>query len=303
MQLIYEGKDITGDVDIRQADLIDNAGGKLDSLDLTLDDSKGYWSQWKPEKNHTLQVKDSGFNSGVMYVDEIVQQRGEVTLRALPIKQEAKTPNTKAYEKVQFLEIARIIASKYNLSLQTYGVTDYMYSRVDQSDQADLEFLALRCLMESCSLKISGGKLIIYGQPYMENQAPYREITINDIDGDFVYLDKSTEIFGACRVTSNGIEGEFSAPDVYGPALKYFDLAVGSIGEANRFATGLLRAKNCTEKTFSCQLRFDPGIAAGNTVQLSSFGLADGKYFAHQVIHRFIEGKTSLRLRKPLEGY
>lgn len=303
MQLIYEGKDITGDIEIRGADLTDNAGGELDSLDLTIDDSRGFWSQWKPEKNHTVQVKESGFDTGIMYIDEIVQQRGMILLRALPIKQEAKTGNVKAWDNVTFLELAREIAGKVGLSLETYGVQDQFYSRVDQHGESDLQFLAWRCLLEGYALKVTNGKLVIFSQPYMESQAAARVIKPEDVDGDFVYKQKSTQIYGACKITYQDIQYEFKDPNVYGPTLKCFDIAVGNVGEAERFTKGLLRAKNCMEKTFTCKLRFDAGIAAGNAVELSGFGLADGKYFAYQVIHRFVEGKTALKLRKPLEGY
>lgn len=302
MQLIYEGKDITSYANVRRADLTDNADGELDSLDLILDDSKGYWSRWRPEKNHAVQVKDSGFNTGIMYIDEIGQQRGAIILRGLPVKQEAKTEYIRAWDKIRFLELAREVAGRYQLQLEAYGVQEQLYSRVDQCG-ADLQFLAWRCALEGYALKVTGGKLVIFSQSYMESQAAARTIKPCDIDGDFVYKDKSTQIYSACRITYQGIQGEFIAPGVYGPTLKYFDLAVGSIGEAQRFARGLLRAKNCMEKTFACTLRYDAGIAAGNTVELSGFGLADGKYLVHQVIHKFVIGKTSVKLRRPLEGY
>jgi len=302
MYLIYEVKDITDDVEIRRADLTENAGGELDSLELVLDDSKGFWSQWGPEKNHTVQVKDSGFDSGIMYIDEIGQQRGAIVLRALPIKQEAKQERVKAWENIRLLELVQEIASRWGLTAETYGITNHYYSRVDQSDP-DIKFLAWRALLEGYALKVSGGKLILFSNAYMEGLDTAREITVEDIDGDFLYQDKASGIFGACKIINGGIKGEFTASGAYGPTLKYFDLAIGSIGEGKRFAAGLLRDKNCLEKTLSCQLKFDPGIAAGNTVQLSGFGLADGKYFAYQVIHKFVDGKTGLKLRKPLEGY
>jgi len=302
MQLLYEDKDITNYIDIRQADLADNAGGELDSLELILDDSKGYWSSWEPEKNHTVQVKDSGFDTGLMYVDEIWQQRGKIILRSLPIKQEAKASRVKAWENIRLLELVQEIASRWGLSVDTYGITNQYYSRVDQND-ADFKFLAWRALLEGYALKVSGGKLILFSNSYMEGLDTAREITVEDIDGDFLYRDKSAEIYSSCKIIGNGAQGEFIAPGVYGPTLKYYDLAIGGIGEGKRFAAGLLRDKNCLEKTLSCQLRFDPGIAAGNTVQLTGFGLADGKYFAYQVTHKFVDGKTGLKLRKPLEGY
>jgi uncharacterized protein len=303
MQLMYEGKDITSDVEIRKADLTDNAGGELDSLELYLNDPKGLWSQWKPEKNHSVQIKESGFDSGVMYIDEISQSRGLVILKALPIKQEAKTENVKAWNNVRFLEFAQEIANNHGLTLQTYDIQNHFYTRVDQLGQADFYFLAFRCLLEGYALKVSGGKLIIYNESVMEAQTPTKTLTLNDIDGDFLYKDKSHQIYGACKIAIKSFPFKFKAPGTYGPTLKVFDLFPGSLGESERFSKGLLRSKNKFEKMFSGAIRLDPGIAGGNTVELKTFGLADGNYFAYQVIHKYVEKRTVLKLRKPLGGY
>lgn len=303
MQLIYEGKDITGAIEIRNADVTDNAGGELDSLELHFNDPKGLWGQWKPEKNHTVQVMESGFDTGIMYIDELNQKRELIILKALPVKQEAKTPNTKAWDNIRLQGLAQEFATKHGLILQTYGVQDQLYARVDQYEQADFEFLAWRCLLESCALKISDGKLVIYSESYMESQTPIKTLSPDDFDGDFLFKDKSTGIYGSCKISHRNIQYEFVAPDTYGPVLKEFKTALGSFDEAQRFSKGLLRSKNKFERTFSGIIRFNPGIAAGNMITLKSFGLADGNYFAYRVIHRLVQKKTELKLRKPLEGY
>lgn len=303
MQLIYEGSDITGDVEIRKADLIDNAGGELDGVELIFNDPKGLWSKWKPEKNNTIQIKESGFDSGVMYADELTQQRGIIGIKALPVKQESKTPNIKSWDNVRFLGLAQEIATKHGLTLQVYGVNDQLYSRVDQFELSDFKFLSWRCLIEGYALKITDGKLVVYDELYMETQSTVKTLTSNDMDGDFIFKNKSNQIFGSCKVTHKGIQYEFKAPKTYGPIFKYFDIVLGSFGEAERFSKGLLRSKNKFERTFSGVMRLDPGIASGNVLTLKDFGLADGNYFSYQVIHKLVEKRTILKLRKPLEGY
>ncbi|BAE83964.1 phage late control D family protein [Desulfitobacterium hafniense] len=301
MQLIYEGVDITADIEIRRAYLIDNAGGEFDSIELCVNDPKGLWSQWKPEKNHTIQIKESGFDSGVMYADEISQRRGTISIKALPVKQEAKTEFTRAWDNVRFLEIAQEIAGRQGLRLTTYDIQNHFYNRVDQLQQSDLQFLSFRCLIEGYCLKVSNGKLIVFNESVMEAQAPSVTLIPDDIDGDFVFKNKSNQIYGACRVVNTLYPFEFKSG--HGPTLKIDKLNPGSLGESERYSKALLRSKNKYEKTFSGLIRLDPGIAAGSTLQLKNFGLANGNYYAYQVIHRFKEKCTELRLRAPLEGY
>ncbi|EGW39158.1 phage late control D family protein [Desulfosporosinus sp. OT] len=299
MQFIYEGKDITHAVEIRKAELTDNAGGELDNLELHFNDPKGLWSQWNPEKNHSVQVKDSGFDSGKMYVDEISQKRGLIILKALPIRQEAKTENTKTWENVRLLGVSQEFATKHELSLETYGTQDYLYTRLDQVERADFDFLAWRCSLEGYALKISNGKLIIYDEQYIETQSPIKLLTPDLMDGDFCYKNKSNQVFGACSISNSNKEIQFeSKAEAYGPTLKFNNFTLNSISEAKRFSIGLLRSRNKFEQTFAGTIQLDPALAAGNTVSLQNFGIADGKYFIYQVTQKFVNKKSFLRLRK-----
>jgi len=299
VRLIYEGRDINEAVEIRKADLTDNAGEELDSLELHFNDPKGLWSQWKPEKNHTIQVIESGFDSGVMYTDEIGQQRGLIVLKTLPIKQEAKTENTKTWENTHILGVSQELAIKHGLTLEHYGVDDYLYTRLDQVERSDFDFLAWRCLLEGYALKLSNGKLIIYDEGFMEAPAPVKTLTPDYVDGDYIFRNKSNQVYGSCLISSPNKEIQFETKaEAYGPTLKFNNFTLNNIDEAKRFSKGLLRSKNKFEQTFSCSVQLDPGIAAGSTIALKNFGLADGKYLAYQVIQKFVSRKSILKLRK-----
>lgn len=303
VQLIYEGKDITRVVDIKKADIIDNAGGIADSLEIELNDTLRLWSDWKPKKNHRIELKYRGFNSGQMYVDELDQKRGLFIIKALSIPQEAKTYNTKAWENVRFLEFATEIALKYGFELRSYGIQNYLYERVDQYEQADFEFLAWRCTLEGYMLKITDGKVVIYDEKYMEQQAPAKVIYLEQLDGDYRFRTKATDIFSSCIVSYGSIRYQFNAPGVHGPELKLSDIYITNLGEAERFSRNLLRFKNKHENVGYGIIEIETGIAAGNNVQIQGVGLADGKHFCEQIIHSIVNNKTFLKLRKPLEGY
>ena len=303
LQLIYEGKDITDAVEIHKADITDNAGGIADSLEIWFDDPEGFWGQWKPKKNDKVQVKENGFDSGLMYIDELEQCRGLFVVRALAIPQDAKTENTKAWENVRFLEIASELARKYGFQLETYDIQNPLYERVDQFEQADFAFLAWRCLLEGYMLKITSQKVVIYDERYMEAQAPVKTIYIDDFDGDYKFLQKSAWIYGGCRIFFGDIKYEYKPSGAFGPVLKFADIFVSSQAEAERFAKNILRSKNKYENTGYCTIELAPGIAAGNVIQIQGVGMADGKYFCEQVTHKLANKKTFLKLRKPLEGY
>ncbi|RCX20876.1 hypothetical protein DFR58_10178 [Anaerobacterium chartisolvens] len=307
MRVIYEGRDITGAVQIRKADITDNAGGIADSLELKLADTEGLWSKWKPQKGNKIEVIEKGFSSGQMFIDYIQQDRGGMRMKALPIPLNAKSSNTKAWESVRFLELASEISGKYGFELEVYGLENWLYERVDQIDRTDFEFLAWRCVLEGYALKLCGQKVVIYSQKQYEAKEPTRTVNLEKFDGDFDFSSVSIGLYSSCNITYAAQTGPISytfkpSAASVGSVLKP-KMYVNNQAEAERFAKNLLRAENKKEHTGRIQMELDTGLAAGCNINIAGIGLADGKYFVEQATHMLASEKTILKLRRPLEGY
>lgn len=303
MNFIYEGKDITNYIDIKKADIIENSGIMFDNLLAYVNNSANEWSQWKPKKNDRLEFKNNGFTSGNMYIDEIEQQRALITLKALPIKQKDKQTNTKIWEEIRLIELLNEFASKHGLTLKTYNLENYKYFKVNQINLTDFSFLYSRCALEGYILKISNGEMIVYNEKYTESQSSGVSIDASEVDGDFIYKDKSDEIYGRCNIISGNINYTFTAPKTYGPTLNIRGILVNDLAEAERFSRNLLRNKNKFEKILRLSIKLNTCITAGNTVEIKNFGLPDGNYYIYQAIHKLTENTTKLKLRKVLEEY
>ncbi|MGF7431098.1 hypothetical protein PQV03_10075 [Thermoanaerobacterium thermosaccharolyticum] len=308
MNIIYEGVDITDSIDIRKADIYDNAGGIADSVYLIFSDIEGSWSKWKPQKGDKIEVRQDGFSSGIMYIDQIEQKRGYFILKALSIPLNAKTQNTKSWENIRFLSLAKEMADKYSFELQTYNIQNWHYDRLDQVEQTDFDFLAYRCMLEGYMLKICNQSLIIYDEKYMEQQDSVKVINIEDIDGDYLFKIKSNDLYSSCNIQYNGPNGLIksvfkpsNAP--IGPEKKIQNIYLFNQGEADRYAKNILRNFNKYENTGRIQTKLDTCIAAGNSVNINGINISNGKYFISQAVYKLLEEKMQLTLRKPLEGY
>ena len=75
-----------------------------------------------------------------------------------------------------------------------------------------------------------------------------------------------------------------------------------SIGEAQRFAAGLLRQAIREEHTISGSVLLDLSLAGGSMVRVVGLGTGDGDYMIDQVEHDLGEGLSFLRLRRKVEG-
>lgn len=304
MKLTYEDKDITEYIDFSKAEFTDNAGNLADSLEMVFNDPKGIWNTWKPQKNDRISISQDGLKTGTMYLDEIEQQRGTFVLRALSIPQKAKNSNTQSWETVRFLEFATEIASRYGFILETYGLENYLYERVDQYEQADFTFLSQRCLLEAYVLKITDNKVIIYNEPYIESQNG-KNIDLSLFDGNYKFVNKSYDIYSSCQLTCGNLKANYTpsnAPN--GPILKFSDIYFSTLDEGCRFAKNILRSKNKYEKTGMFTLKLDTELTAGSNTIITGVGIADGKYICEQTKHNFVDdGKTYFKVRKILEGY
>jgi uncharacterized protein len=307
VQIIYNNVDITASVHPLTLKLTDNAGGKPDSITAAFADSQGLWSKWKPKKGDSLQVKSDGYDSGAMYIDQLVQRAGEFEIKALSIPQTAKSARSQGWEEVRFLEIATEIAARHGFSIQTYNITNHLYERVDQIEDADFAFLARRCELEGYSLKLNDRSMVIYDER-TEEQKPVQAaaITLSDMIGGFEFSDTSIGIYSKAIIrssTSSGyIEGEFSDSHLIAPTLK-MNLYASSISEAQRWAKGALRSSNKGMITGLFNINLNPKLAAGTSVNVVDVGLFDGKYFIHRLVHDLINSRTHITVRKPLEGY
>jgi uncharacterized protein len=302
LNFIYNGTDITADVQPIKLLLIDNAGGVPDSISAVFSDTQGLWGRWRPAKNDTIQAMVDGYDTGLMYIDHLSQQSGRFEIKVLSIPQTAKTARSQSWEDVRFLEFAAEIAGRHGFQLQTFGITNHLYRRVDQDEEADFAFLAYRSALEGYALKASGRTLIIYGERAEEERAiNEKESTIYQVDmiGGFHFIDKSTDIYSKCIVRSGMMRGEFSDVSVNGPALTK-NIAVSDHGEAQRFAKGILRSLNKYAITGRFTTELKPKFAAGSNVMIRGIGLFDGRYFVHRITHDIINQRTEFQVRRPL---
>ncbi|MDA3732391.1 hypothetical protein PBV87_12920 [Niameybacter massiliensis] len=291
MQLIYEGKDIASEVDIQTCKIHDLSGEKFDSVEIIFNNHKNQWSSWKPEKNQMVLIKHEGFSSGQMYINGMQQLSGCIKMICLPVKTKAKEKHTKSWENVTLMELLNEIANKNALKLKTYNINNYRYHRLTQVEESDFVFISKRCMIEGYVMKITNNSLVVYDEKFMEAQHPI-EIHVSDVIGEFRFYDGLTKTYSGARIG----DYIYLCEDTIGPIIN-LDIETNSIGESERFAKNGLRSVNKYESIMEFDIKFNPGIAAGCTVDLNGFGLADNKYYVFQCTQNISSNLTSLKLR------
>ncbi|NFO15172.1 hypothetical protein FDB34_13390 [Clostridium botulinum] len=281
-------------------------GGKADSLAISFADIKNECRKWDFSKNNIIEILDEPFSTGRMYVDSFGCSNGLYNVDALSIKKSFKTKRTRTWEKVNFIDFANDLIKEIGLNLETYGIDNFQYERVDQVEQNNMEFLRYRCMLEGYNLKISNGKAIIVSEKFLESQNSVLALDPSLFIGKYKFKCTSNHIYGGCEVSSFSkefIKGSYILNNSIGEVKKITDVNTSSLGETTRFAKNILRSFNKLETTGSFTISKNTNIAAGNTILLENLSMFNGKYIIESVLHDLVNAKSFLTVRKVLEGY
>lgn len=335
----YNGKDISADLQqyLKSVSYTDNMSGEADDLQLTLEDRQGLWqASWMPEKGATLDVSvkviDAGTEQvvrfGLFEIDEITSSGmpSEVCIKAVSVPDNNNlrgVERTRSWEKAELKSIANDIAGGAGLEL-LYDAKDYnpTIDRAEQSEQSDLSFLYKLCADHGLALKICNNQLVIFDEAdYEAADAVAQLLKPGNIAADgaktIKYLkryslsSKVRDVYKACHVKyqegkdKQKIEATFTAPDKTDGKTLEVNEQVSSIADAERLAKKRLREKNSAEISGSFDIIGCPELAAAAVIQLSGFGVFDGKYILTQVRHEIGSGgyTTGVDMRRCLNGY
>lgn len=335
----YNGKDISADLQqyLKSVSYTDNMSGEADDLQLTLEDRQGLWqASWMPEKGATLDVSvnviDAGTEQvvrfGLFEIDEITSSGmpSEVCIKAVSVPDNNNlrgVERTRSWEKAELKSIANDIAGGAGLEL-LYDAKDYnpTIDRAEQSEQSDLSFLYKLCADHGLALKICNNQLVIFDEAdYEAADAVAQLLKPGNIAADgaktikhlkrYSLSSKVRDVYKACHVKyqegkdKQKIEATFTAPDKTDGKTLEVNEQVSSIADAERLAKKRLREKNSAEISGSFDIIGCPELAAAAVIQLSGFGVFDGKYILTQVRHEIGSGgyTTSVDMRRCLNGY
>lgn len=302
MDLYYQGVKL--DVVVVDYKIDDNMGGKCDSVSVIFSDIKHECRTWDFKKNDIIEMIEYPFSSGKMFVDGYSCSNGYYSIKALSIKKKFKTKKSKVWENVRFLDLAKDLLKDCELDLETYGLNDYLYTRVDQLEENNIEFLNYRCKLEGYNLKITDGKAVIVSEEFLEKQDTVLTVTPADFKDKYEFECTSNKVFGGCEISSFSkefIKGSYIYDNTL-EVLKVNDIVVYNIEEANRFSKNILRSYNKKETTGYFYIEKNNNIAAGNNIKIEDLALFSGKYIIEN-LYSASSGKTKLKVRKVLEGY
>ena len=172
--------------------------------------------------------------------------------------------------------------------------------------KVNLEFLKKLCANYDLSVKVSDGKLIIFSEEEYQDKS-----SVASLDADKGYIinysfsSKSSQVYSKAHVRYHhavkdetfDVEEEDSSIEGSERVLEINE-RVENESEARSVAKKKLSEKNSREITGSINLIGDIRFVAGVNIDLSGFGMFDGKYMLESVSHKVTQGyNTTLNIK------
>jgi len=305
IKVIYQGFDIYPDISINSCMHYMFSEKRSDYFILKMNDTRYLWDSWNPKPDDIISIEDGSAKTGKMYVESITPENGLISLRAFSVPQSSRNKTNKSWEKVKFTQLAQEIAGRQGLGFEQHGIEDKLYEYLAQQDTEDFSFLQKHCLLEGASFLVYDGKLVLYNQSYLEKQSAIDTINVTS-DRDFTYYNNAINMYKSAEVTNGKHNGKYIASHDgskdYKTILKIY---MDSDSEAEHYAKGILRDLNNDMVTGSIWTPITKQYAASSVANIKTTGKQswDSNVFITQIRHDYVNDKSKIFFRKPLEGY
>lgn len=309
--VFYNGKDISTTVDkyLESFQYTDPASGESDSLSITLGNWDNNWlAGWFPDKGATLSARVHAYHwtrpgeilklqCGTFSLDDIsfsgtpdVMNMGAISAPASEAFKE--TERTKTWEDVTIEQMATDIASRYDLTL-AYDAETIKIAVVEQSGAADSSFLENICKDYGLSLKVYSNKLVIFDREKYKKKPAVKTIS----KGEMLSYTFNTTLTGTYTggelvyTNKNGQEVTYKTGS--GPRILKSNVSAETAAEAKRKLDAAIAEANHSETTLSFSTMGQPLLVAGQTINITGLGVANGKYYIDKATHNVGEAYTT----------
>ncbi|WP_153799079.1 phage late control D family protein [Foetidibacter luteolus] len=305
-EVLYNGKNITGDIlpYVLSINYTDRATGEADELEIVLEDSAKLWQlDYYPTHGDTVSVQffDLGrtLNCGAFTIDEVTASfslDGDiVTIKALAagIHKDLRTVKFYAHEKKTLREIANTIASRHGLTVEG-NIPDVRIERKTQYQKTDLHFLQELAHDYGYTFSVRENKLTFTNMLELESKETSLIINRNEVTRVEV-TDKTAQTYRTADIKYHHPRKKstivFTKPEneTAFKSAKADTLVmrkrIENKQQAEIMATVALYRANSLKQEGTVEMPGNVFVLAGNSVQLTGFGMASGKYYITESTH------------------
>lgn len=293
--LLYQGTDISKDVDILECVHRDVSCGACDMLNLKVDHADK-WMQWNPQKNDTIRVKRSGYDSMNLYLNTVVPEDGAYRILATGAKAVPFPARWQSFKDKAYSAIMTMCASECGMVAKNHGAGNPQYAYVLRENLSAPVFMEMLANREGAVLKALDGSFTSIGVLYAQGLAAMHEVQLDSDQMSSVYTDKRYLSWSCVEIDTPFGKGK--AIDSASTGLKQVitDIPVDDNAQAKRWASGLLLMHNRQSEMLELAMDFNPGYTAMVRINVKSSTASNGQWIVHETEQDLLNGRTKAKL-------
>lgn len=302
MQLLYEGTDITHEVDVVKCVHRDVSGGRCDSVEIELENAAA-WYRWQPQRDDMLEVQMDGYSTGALFLNSILPAAGKYRIIATSLPSTARRKAYASYEGMRISDIVDSCAAECGMDSALFGIEkDIVYPYLTRDKEGAPAFLSRILQREGAVLKALNRRLTAISIEYAQAMEAAQIITISADQPGTHYLRRDNVKLASITIKTPFASGNAEDTDApYGQHEVFTDYPAVDMMQASRWARGLLLFCNRASEELSVSMEFNPGLTAMTRIDIESMTDADGQWLIDEVEHDFFQRRSKAKLLRCIE--
>ena len=296
LRLFYNGKDITGSVDILECVVRDVSRRESDCMNLLVDHADK-WFQWGVQKNDTLRVTRSGYDTKNLYLNTIVPEEGAFRIYATGSKCTPFPAKWESYEKKTLGAIMAACAGEGNMGSQQNGISGgILYEYLLRENLSAPVFLEQLINREGAVMKSLNGKFCAIGIGYAQGLKCMHTVQVGSKLAEAQYVDRRDQSWSSVTIDTPFGKGTAIDRKSSGKSRVITDIAVDNDAQAKRWAKGILLCHNREGEILTVEMDFNPGYTAMVRVDVDGNTDTKGQWLVDEVEQDLVTGRTKGKL-------
>lgn len=302
MTLIYEGADITNEVDIIECVCRDVSGGEADCLTLKVDHAD-QWFRWGPKKNDRIRVTRSGYDSKTLYLNTVVPEDGAYRIFATASKSVPFAKKWAAYETKSLSMIMNICAGECGMGARLWGINGgIQYEYLLRDNMSAPVFMQQLANREGAVLKALDGNYTAIGVLYAQGIQAMHKLKLEDDQLDSEYIDRRDLSWSSVQIVTPFGTGTAFDKNARGQSQLLTNITVDNDAMAYRWAKNILLMHNRMSETLQIEMDFNPGYTAMVRIDVESETDAAGEWMIQEVEQNLVDGRTKTKMLRCVTG-
>ena len=297
MELIYQGVDIAGSVDVAECVHHEVSSDRCDMLELVLEHAES-WYRWNPKVDDSIIAGLRGYRTGKLYLNTILPENGRYRIFATSVPRAARRSGYRSYENIRLDALMASNAAECGMDGALYGMdSGIVYPFLLRGMESPAKFMSRICKWEGAAFKTAGGRFAGIDIAQIQDESAVQRIEIRADQAGCAHIRRDDLKWSALTIRTPYFEcTAYDDGATDGNYIVRTDIPATDEIQAGRWARGILLSNNRQTEEMRIETEFNPGISALARIDLYGNDAIRGEWVVDEVKHDLIQQKSTMSM-------